>query len=598
SLLNQENSTMIHTFVDRLGQLNPQLFRELKGRLKPRTLGIAAAISFLAQGLIYLYYQNRLPLPASQYTQLNLELSNRYCIGAPPKNWGGYSNSYPNQYIPQNFCIKDLTGNWTINWQLWWLDLFIWLGIFGILALLIAGTHMLITDLSKEERRGTLNFIRLSPQSATSILTGKMLGVPMLLYLVVGLAIPLHLVAGLSAGISLILILAFYGIVALSCALFYSAALLFGLVSVGLGGFQAWLGSGIVLIFLWGMLGITMSSPVAEYITPVNWLILFYPGGVLPYLVHATGLSPETVEYLNLETLNQWYKREGLASLQWYGQPIWRNAWGGMGFYILHSGLWIYWIRQGLVRRFHNPLDTMWSKGQSYLISASFIVFLAGFIPRISDTNNLFYNFGRLQVVVLVFVSMLIAILSPHRQTLQDWARYRHQTSLHRKNLLKDLVWGEKSPATVAIAINLAIILTFSLFYAYISPLGTHKMAAIWGLLLQGGIILVYAAIAQLMLLMKTPKRAIAAASVIAGIAIVPLFYFAITNIAPDKLTWVFLFSALPGVATEYATITMVGWSMLGQFIAIALLNIQMTRQLQQAGKSFTSYQLPVTSNQ
>jgi hypothetical protein len=588
---------MIAAFVDRLGQLNPQLFRELKGRLKLRTLGIAAAISFLAQGLMYLSYQNRLPLPASQYKP-NYELSNRYCIGAPPPNWSGYDPSYPNQYIPQNFCVKDLTGNWTINWQLWWLDLFIWMGIFGIMALLIAGTHMLIADLSKEERRGTLNFIRLSPQSATSILTGKILGVPMLLYLVVGLAIPLHLVAGLSAGIPLILILAFYGIVALSCVFFYSAALLFGLVSVGLGGFQAWLGSAIVLIFLWGMLGITMSSPVAEYITPVNWLILFYPGSVFPYLVHATGLPPETVEHFNLKTFYLWYQREGLADLQWYGQPLWRNAWSGIGFYILHSGLWIYWIRQGFVRRFHNPLDTMWSKGQSYLISASFIVVFAGFIPRLKDANTLFYNFGRLQMVVLIFVLMLIAILSPHRQTLQDWARYRHQTSLHRKNLLKDLIWGEKSPATVAIALNLAIILTFSIFYALISPLGTHKIPTIWGLLLEGGIILVYAAIAQLMLLMKTPKRAIAAASVIAAIAIVPLFYFAITNISPNELTWVWLFTAIPGAATEYATITMIGWSMLGQFLAIALLNLQITRQLQQAGKSSTSYQLPVTSDQ
>jgi hypothetical protein len=585
---------MIATFVDRLGNLNPQLFRELKGRLKLRTVGIAAVISLLFQGLMYLSYQSRLPLPPDHYTQPNLELSNHYCIGAPPPNWPGYKNPYPNQHIPQNFCIEDITGNWTINWQLWWLDIFIWLGIFGIFALLVAGTHMLITDLSKEERRGTLNFIRLSPQSATSILTGKILGVPMLVYLIVGLAIPLHVTAGLSAGIPLSLILAFYGVIALSCALFYSAALLFGLVSVGFGGFQAWLGSGIALVFLWGMLGLTTSSPFGKYIEPLNWLILFYPGSVLPYLVDATGLSPEIVEGFNLKAYTMWDKREGLESLQWYGQSLWRNALGGMGFYILHSGLWIYWVRQGLVRRFHNPLDTMWSKGQSYLISASFIVVFAGFIPRISGASNLFYNFGRLQCVVLIFVSMLIAILSPHRQTLQDWSRYRHQTSLHRKNLFKDLIWGEKSPATVAIAINLAIILTFSIIYAFLSPLDKYKMPTIWGLLLQGGIILVYAAIAQLMLFMKTSKRAIASASAIAAIAIVPLFYFAITSISPDKLTWAFLLTAIPGVATEYATITMVGWSMVGQFIAIALLNIQMTRQLNQAGKSMTSYQLPV----
>jgi ABC-type Na+ efflux pump permease subunit len=106
------------------------------------------------------------------------------------------------------------------------------------------------SDLGHEESRGILNFIRLSPQSPENILVGKLLGVPILLYVVAVLAVPLHLWAGLAAQISLIRILSFYGVLIAACFFFYSAALLFSLVSSWLGGFQAWLGSGGVLIFL------------------------------------------------------------------------------------------------------------------------------------------------------------------------------------------------------------------------------------------------------------------------------------------------------------------------------------------------------------
>jgi len=71
-------------------------------------------------------------------------------------------------------------------------------------------------------------------------LVGKLLGVPILLYLVAGLAAPLHLWSGLAAEIPLSLILSFYGVLIASCLFFYSAALLFGLVGSWLGGFLGW----------------------------------------------------------------------------------------------------------------------------------------------------------------------------------------------------------------------------------------------------------------------------------------------------------------------------------------------------------------------
>ncbi|MGH2413779.1 MAG: hypothetical protein ACRDEA_08845, partial [Microcystaceae cyanobacterium] len=311
--------------IDWLGENNPQLFRELKGRLKPRNIAIASAISLVGQILVYFNYKSLLPVVPG---------FNRYCTGSPPPDWDGYR--YPDSYFPNNYCIKDLLGNWMLINELWWLDIFMCISIIGIFALLVVGTYLLITDLSQEERRGTLSFIRLSPQSAKSIFLGKILGVPILLYLISGLALPLHLIAGLSAHIPFSLILAFYSILIASCAFFYSAALLFGLVSASLGGFQSVLGSGAILLFLMAMTGRVMSGAISGF-NSFDWLTLLYPGTVLSYLVQATFLPPQTVGYLNVERL---------VDLRWYGQQLWIQAWSGIGFILLNYCLWSSWLGQ------------------------------------------------------------------------------------------------------------------------------------------------------------------------------------------------------------------------------------------------------------
>jgi len=131
----------------------------------------------------------------------------------------------------------DNQGNFVINWQMWWLDLFTWLSLIGIFALLVAGTYLLISDLAHEERQDTLNFIRLSPSHQQAFWSANYWEFPFC-YLVAGLAAPLHLWSGLAAEIPLSLILSFYGVLIASCLFFYSAALLFGLVGSWLGGFK------------------------------------------------------------------------------------------------------------------------------------------------------------------------------------------------------------------------------------------------------------------------------------------------------------------------------------------------------------------------
>ncbi|MCZ8053936.1 MAG: hypothetical protein O9329_04045, partial [Microcystis sp. LE19-12.2C] len=334
---------MITTIIDRLTETNPQIMREWQGRLTPKNISIASIISLVGQLLVYLYYQNLLPVAG-------VEVYNRYCtVNLPDDYYREISN-----------CIQDLNGQWMIISQLWWLDIFTFLSITGIFALLVVGTYQLIADLSGEERRGTLNFIRLSPQPARTIFIGKIFGVPILLYLVCLLALPFHLGAGLLAGIPLSLILAFNAVLIASCAFFYHAALSFALATPWLGGFQPWLGSATVLFFVFCSTMITLESGRPS---PFDWLILFNPSFVLPYLVKSTFLPPDAVDYLGISHI---------FDLRWYGQSLWQSVITGISLILLNFALCTYGLTRILQRRFHNPLATLVSKPQSYWMMGCF----------------------------------------------------------------------------------------------------------------------------------------------------------------------------------------------------------------------------------
>ena len=157
--------------IDKIGDWNPQLLRELKGRLKPFPVIIAIVTSLATQLILFLYELRDFP---DLDSQKDICINEKYCYLLNP--------------------VKDRYSSWMscppneINMQLWWKDhfgyMFQSISIILIFMLLIAGTYLIINDLSQEERKGTLNFIRLRPQSETSSFTGKMLGVPALIYLV------------------------------------------------------------------------------------------------------------------------------------------------------------------------------------------------------------------------------------------------------------------------------------------------------------------------------------------------------------------------------------------------------------------------------
>ena len=498
--------------LNQLGEWNPQLFRELKGQLKTRNFFVAVTTSLLCQIVLLL---------------LGSEI-------------GG-----------------DSTDTWYIRWE----------GVFKALnwllpcLLLTCGVYLLMSDLGKEEHRGTLNFIRLSPQSSQSILIGKMLGVPAVLYLGIVLAVPLHGVSALAANFPLGLLLEIYLLWGVGCGLFYSSAFLMTLLYGAKSGIQALAWSGSLLSLLGG------------------WVYLC----VINVLFDRSGWS------------------DGLGNWGWFSLPIAHLPQLMVLWMLISLSVASYWIWQAANRIFRNPNSTVLSKSQSYWLVATVQVWLLGFfVPQWSELpsdSQVFLGGLTLFVFNPIGFLSLSGVLSPRPQALRDWARYRHTSHFTDKrvlnrSLMQDLIWGEKSPALVAIAIN--FLLTAAIWLPWIvlelGQVESHKdltvPKALLGLLLTLNVILIYVAIAQVMLFMSRWKQSVWIVGTVGVLVGALLAIWATMGISPLHLPFLWLLSPLPIVALTDASVTTIFLGLLTQVGILGLLTLQLTRQFRKLGNS------------
>ncbi|MEH2455459.1 ABC transporter permease subunit [Nostoc sp.] len=581
---------MMPNLIDKIGDWNPQLLRELKGRLKFFNVAIAVATSLLLQLVVFLYQFREFPDDKYSLTGTYCRLRKLY----EQQQNGVYRQSDQSQIADFNYLLSNnYCPQNEIDWQLWWRDhweyIFLTFSVIFIFTLFVAGTYLLINDLAKEETRGTLNFIRLSPQSETSILTGKLLGVPSLIYLIILVAVPLHLWAGCSAKIAFSYILSYYAILAASCILFYSAALLFGLATRWFSGFQPWLGSGAVFLFLFTTMVLASSSSNTLNNSTV-WFRLFSPWDTTNYLF------PNLFHLSNGSPLKNW---------QFFYLPLGTSFVSIVGFHLLNLGLSSYGILQALERCFRNPQASIISKKQSYLLVAFCQLMIWGFTLQNSKNNDTWdqqvgENFVLLALYNLVLILSLIAVLSPQRQDVQDWARYRHQGVSSYKSVWQDLIWAEKSPALVAIAINLTIVTIPYLVWLSLTSVVDANDGRTWmvneidrfkvllTIALSINLMMIYATIAQLILLLKTPKRSFWAIGTLGAAVFLPPMILEFIGISSWKHSTVWMFTTFPWAAVESAGVTTVFMALLADLSVLALLNFQLTRQVKLAGESAT----------
>lgn len=509
------------TLLNGLGEWNPQLFRELKGHLKRRNLFLTVASALVCQLLILVVS------------------SQQNCL----------------QYVGGE-CVE---FDWQIRWEL----MFRTLNWILPLLLLVGGVHLLISDLDKEARRGTLNFIRLSPQSSQSILLGKLLGVPALLYLAIALTIPLHWVSALGAGVPLGWLLGIYALWGVGCSAFYSAAAYYTLT--------------------WS------SQDTSKSLTWAGTFVACFLG--FPYI---------SVIDFSFE----WYQQQPTSEIgnwSWFLLPLWQQPELMLAWALITLSVGTYWIWQAANRLFTNPSATALSKRQSYWFVASFQLWLLGFaIPQVDSVAFDFQIFiGSFVLFFLNPIAFLILnnALSPRRQALVDWACYRHKDSSTRKgfgnrSLRQDLIWGEKSPTLVAIAINLLISAAIWVPWIVLG-LGQAKSQdnfttpiALLGLFLTINVILIYAAIAQVMLFMNRWQQSLWIVSTVGILAGVPLAIAATFGISPLEMPFMWLLSPLPILTLVNASAPIIVLSFFAQLSILGLLTLRLTRQLRKAGES------------
>ncbi|MBE9114676.1 ABC transporter permease [Lusitaniella coriacea LEGE 07157] len=490
---------MLATVIDGIGEWNPQFYREVKGRLKTRNLIYTAIVSFSVQSLCILFNSR---------------------------------NSHLNEW-----SVKFNSLFSTLDWLV-------------PLVLLVFGTYLISRDLFREQKRGTLGFLRLSPQTSESLVLGKLLGVPILLYLWATLAIPLHFYAGLKAEISWTSILSTYVLWGTFCVLFYLMSVLLILnaqKSKTLSGSQEWASSLLALICA------PMCISVSTWIHQISWTWFFLP-----------------------------LSNEGILTYLWLLGTVWA----------VNFGIWNL-----INRHFHNTRLALLSKRQSYWVVAMTQLWLLGFFVHafINSGGNDLQEGGVFLLLVFapIEISLLSLCLLPNRQSLLDWARYRHQEKKSKRNIVRDLLLREKSPTIGAIALNIGIILILWLpwvlstsYYDDIefSERGMRQLILLSALHITN-LLLIYSAIAHLVSFhAKTAKQETSLLWLVP--TLLPLIIAILFRLEPAKLSLLWLLSPVPIFGVLYASTPILLLGFLGQFCFLGLLLRQLQLTLKQAGES------------
>jgi len=495
---------MLANWVDWVGDRNPQLMREWKGRWQPRSVAIALALAVLAQGLFMLAWWSQLP---DTQTVVAGERYHSYCLTSAPSTYQA--------------CLLDSNNRLMVDWERWYLDIFRSFNWLLPLGWWVPSVLFLAADMQREEARGTATFLRLSPQPAAAVLTGKLWGVPSLCGLMLASAVPLHLWIAHQVQADLRFVGGYYLLLAAGTALLFPLTLLLaaiagnqqqrsdifsGLTLVLAGG----VGFGFSLVFLLGNLAIAWEGPDAHYLTQATNFPVYWFG----HRLNGTRFIPYTFTLANL---------------------LWLARWA--------------WV--GLKRRFADPQAPVFRKSQAYLLLGYWYVLGLGFVwdehGRWGSEALQIWHF-----LILMANVAAIAVLSPHRQTLLDWARHRHQA---RRSVWQDLFLAENSPAPPAIALaQLGLVGITAIALLFPNPLTTPERLSVFAATLLLGIwSFLLAVVGQRCLLLKTNKRVLWAGGVLASLVILPPLSLAIAGINPDQIPFLWLCTTFPS-ATLFGT--------------------------------------------
>jgi hypothetical protein len=503
---------MDSTWITTLGNWNPQFLRECRGRLTSRSVVAALGLSGLGQILLLLFIW--------QFRD-SLELYTLPLISGA--------------------VFKVLT--WVLPY-----------GLFTV------GSYYLITDLVQEERRGTLNFIRLSPRSGQTILLGKLLGVPILPYLMLGTILPLHILSGLFAGAPLGLLFSYYLLLLAGCGLTFSAALL----AAFLAGKQTLIGG------QQSPMALTFSAFTFVFGTPAfllwNQYTIWSHFNIAPFLVDPAA------------------DLEFVRHLEWWFIPFTRSLFTAHAFTLLLLGVGSFLIWQILKRRFQQPTATILSKRQSYALTAFLEVLLLGFFLNSNIMDDADTLKGGLFVLCgftfIWVVGFLINGLSPSRLAVADWLRFEQS----QKAQLQGWIWSDKTPAPVAIGFN--VLIAASLLIPWILVCWPAHAQPMEGILMVVSIsvtALIFATLLQVILISKLRRPWMWAGGTLFLGMFLPPILLAIFQIE-EPVLWTLVGIPWIAFADEVGSAPLL-MGLLGQSLILGMISWQLRLQLQRLAR-------------
>ena len=523
------NSPQSISWPDRLGNWNPQLLREIRGKLKLRNLIVAIGLSLLFQILLLLFYSQR---------------------------------------IPSEECSAQIRGfGCATSWQVWWLEQFRFITWSEPFILFLTGVYSLVADLSLEDYKGTLNFIRISPRSSINILMGKIMGVPLLAYICIGLSIPYHLTAAIGAGVLIAFLCSFYILMIGTAFLLFSASLLLALLSGWQAKFGGQVSAGALLFsfitFIW-------------FAPAFMWWNIFTTWSSFSKVLVGGQINPIQAE--------------------WWYLSITSNIWTSHIFTIVNLVLSSLAIWRILERRFHNPNATLVSKGQSYIMTTYLQILILGFCMQSSFTTAKSTNSLEIQLILLLMIYIAnlflflatIAALTPQRQALLDWVRFGALSTTEEhpsgfKYILRDLIWSDKSPAPIAIVLNLVFTQVPILIWVNSWSDSSMRGRAMVVLASFAISILLVALIAQLVLFLKTRNPSAWLVGIISALIFLPVLIMLSLSISPDRYAGLWLFFGYPWLVVANIQLSDIILAFAGQISVIIALTLQLIYQLQRA---------------
>ncbi len=566
----------IATPFDQLGNWNPQLHRELRTRLTRANAIAVAALSLLLQAALCVPLRFFLAMSEGAGPVRNY----RYICATSDRSAAIASWRFPTEHL-EPFCpSSDLTDATipALNWPLWWLDLMVWLSSFGLAMLVLGSLLLLLLDLHREAQAGTLHLLRLSPQSAARVLSGKLLGVPSLLYWGLLLALPLQLWAAHQAWLGLGRILVFdaialaaaLGLQTLAVAIALSAASPQAAERAPRTIELAWLGTPLVLLTLLSLASSSKGNGLL-YFNAFDALKVLNPIFFLPHVLARAPHSLATIDYLNVK---DW------AQLTWFGWPLWEQVAIAASLSLLAWGAIAAVGWQCSLRRYERPTAPLFSKAQSYGITATASVVLLGFTLQDGGWQSLELslaeNFGWLLAGLLLWLLLLGLALRPQRQAALERARYRHHQS--PRQTLQAYLWQDDTPASLAVAVNAAIASSLFLAGLVVAPLSSLRGPLAIACLGSASLAILLAGVWQWLSFSRLPARLQGLATLLAA----PIASFGALTLGLVRL---------PLPPASY--VTALAWVLLGEGLAIALSQWLVWRQIRRLAATGSRSALP-----